>query len=97
MNVQTKDGNEIHLTENEVKMIKAFADNEFSCGNVESDVWSFAICDDFPNRSGAGVLGSLVKKELASCWTEEKGGDELTGLTVLGVEVYDLVQNPLAQ
>lgn len=50
---------------------------------VDYPVWSFSVTNN--SKSIAGAIGSLVKKQLAQCQTED--GDETVCLTKLGVEL----------
>ena len=73
------------LTENETAVLRAFLDDDYSCGDLSAPTYSFSILDACPSisrRGGGGVFSSLQKKGLISTYDDE--GNDLVVLTDAG-------------
>lgn len=71
------------LTDREKETLYRIVNNDYNDGDIDSQTWSFAVCGD---HASAGVLGSLVKKGLAT--SQKYDRDEIVYLTKAGKAEY---------
>ena len=81
------------LTENEIKVMIAIRNNDYSDILESERDWSFAVCDTsgLGEKTYRGVASSLVKKGIIEIFdSEDKGrfGDMILELTDLGKTYY---------